>query len=293
YTIKKTLRFSRSTYFRRKKALSALIGGAEIPSRRPKRLRAVSWGEPQLEQILQIRRKNPTYGKAKISVVLRRNQGPDLSESTVGRMLKVLSERGLVQKSASAPRKKKERIFDKHAQPWTFKDYRTMVMGERVQTDHMTVEKNGSEMKEFHAWERKSKHLSAGIFEAATAENAKKFLMDFYKKAPFRILSVQVDGESEFRAEFEEACRDLKIPLIVLPPAKPKYNGGVERSNRTLREEFWVRDFPTLPIDEMNDELQKYVEKYNNFRPHNCLHGMTPMEYINSTYGRHGQSHMS
>jgi hypothetical protein len=31
HTIKKTLGFSRSTYFRRKKALSALIGGAEIP----------------------------------------------------------------------------------------------------------------------------------------------------------------------------------------------------------------------------------------------------------------------
>jgi predicted transcriptional regulator len=60
----------------------------------------VSWGEPQLELILQIRRENPTYGKAKISPILRRNQGPDLSESTVGRMLKVLLERGLVQKSA-------------------------------------------------------------------------------------------------------------------------------------------------------------------------------------------------
>jgi transposase InsO family protein len=146
----------------------------------------------------------------------------------------------------------------------------------------MTVEKNGSEMKEFHAWERKSKHLSAGIFEAATAENTKKFLMDFYKKAPFKILSLQVDRGSEFRADFEEVCRDLKISLIVLPPAKPKYNGGVERSNRTLREEFWAKDFPTLPIEEMNDELQKYVEKYNNFRPHNRLHGMTPMEYIDS-----------
>ncbi|MDR1235640.1 MAG: hypothetical protein LBJ96_01395 [Holosporaceae bacterium] len=59
HTIKKTLGFSRSTYFRRKRALSALIRGAEVPSRRPKRLRAVSWGEPQLELILQIRRENP------------------------------------------------------------------------------------------------------------------------------------------------------------------------------------------------------------------------------------------
>jgi transposase InsO family protein len=208
-------------------------------------------------------------------------------------MLKVLSERGLVQKSASAPRRKKARVFDKHAQPWIFKDYRTIVIGERVQIDHMTVEKNGSEMKEFHAWERKSKHLTVGIFDAATAENAKKFLMDFQRNAPFKILSIQVDGGSEFRAAFEKACQELKIPLIALPPARPKYNGGVKRFNRTLREEFWSKNFASVSIKDMNDELQKYVEKYNNFRPHNSLHGMTPMEYINSTCGRHNQSHMS
>ncbi|MDR2794345.1 MAG: hypothetical protein LBB12_01035 [Holosporaceae bacterium] len=158
-----------------------------------------------------------------------------------------------------------------------------MVVGERVQIDHMTIERNGSELKEFHAWERKSKHLSASIFEAATAENAKKFLLNFYANAPFKILSLQVDRGSEFRADFEEACRELKIPLIVLPPAKPKYNGGVERSNRTLREEFWAKDLTTkiqgverssrtlreefwtknltaTTAENANSKLQKYVE---------------------------------
>ncbi|MDR1560739.1 MAG: IS3 family transposase [Holosporaceae bacterium] len=47
-----------------------------------------------------------------------------------------------------------------------------------------------------------------------------------------------------------------------------------------MREESWTKNFPTASIKNMNNELQKYVEKYNNFRPHNRLHGMTPMEYI-------------
>ena len=42
-------------------------------------------------------------------------------------------------------------------------------------------------------------------------------------------------------AEFEQACSDLDIALFVLPPKKPKYNGGVERSNRIFREEFYAR----------------------------------------------------
>jgi transposase InsO family protein len=55
-----------------------------------------------------------------------------------------------------------------------------------------------------------------------------------------KIRSIQVDGESEFMKEFEEACRELRIPLLVLPPARPQYNGGVERSNRIFREEFYA-----------------------------------------------------
>ncbi|GHT96606.1 hypothetical protein FACS1894122_15040 [Alphaproteobacteria bacterium] len=111
--------------------------------------------------------------------------------------------------------------------------------------------------------------------------------------APFEILSVQVDGGSEFRGDFEEACRILQIPLIVLPRACPKYNSGIESSNRTLREEFYARDnLQTATLEEIRVELKKAVQKYNEYRPHNRLKGLTPMQYINSTYGRHIPSHM-
>ncbi|MDR2794163.1 MAG: IS3 family transposase [Holosporaceae bacterium] len=49
----------------------------------------------------------------------------------------------------------------------------------------------------------------------------------------------------------------------------------------------------TTTAEDANSELQKYIRKYNYSRPHNCLHGMTPMEYINSTYGRLNMSHIS
>jgi hypothetical protein len=37
----------------------------------------------------------------------------------------------------------------------------------------------------------------------------------------------------------EEECKNLEIPLIVRPPRRPDYNGGVERGNRIFREEFY------------------------------------------------------
>jgi transposase InsO family protein len=242
--------------------------------------------------VLKIRRENPTYGKEKIAVILKRDFGWEKSESTVGRILKSLMEKGFVVKSASALRTKKKRIFGKHAKPWTFKEYEKMELGERVQVDHMTVTKNGLSFKHFQAWERKSRHLSAQIYCSAKSSDAKKFLLEFVEKAPYEIKSIQVDGGSEFMLEFERACEELGIPLIVLPPASPKYNGGVERANRTLREEFYGQSSLLADsIGAMRFELRKNIEKYNNYRPHKGLKGKTPMAYINSTYSEVLQSH--
>ena len=99
-----------------------------------------------------------------------------------------------------------------------------MRLGERVQIDHMTVTKNGVCVKHFQAWDRTSKFLHAGVFSNAKASSSKRFLIDFIRKCPFKILSIQVDGGSEFMADFEDASRELKIPLLVLPPSKPTYS---------------------------------------------------------------------
>ena len=50
-----------------------------------------------------------------------------------------------------------------------------------------------------------------------------------------------VDGGSEFQAEFEDACQTLNLPLHVLPPKSPQFNGVVERANDRARVEFWNR----------------------------------------------------
>lgn len=276
---------SKATYYRYRQKLKQLSAGIILPSKRPKRLRSSRWGESEKQLVLRIRRENPTYGKAKIAIILKRDFTSKISESTVGRILKHLQGKGLALKSPSAIRKRRKRNFTKgHARPWDYKDYKKMVMGERVQIDHMTVTKNGLCMKHFQAWDRKSKFIGAGVYHHAKSSSAKRFLLDFVAKAPFKIFSIQVDGGSEFMAEFEEACEKLGIPLIVLPPSKPSYNGGVERGNRTFREEFYTRrDLLADSIGAVRAELTKAVNKYNTYRPHANLNGLTPLEYINST----------
>jgi putative transposase len=219
-----------------------------------------------LQQLLTLRRSYPTYGKAKLAVILKRDQGWTLSESTVGRMLSHLKAKG-------------------HDQPWTFKPYQDMVIGERIQIDHMTVTKNGITLKHFQAWDRVSKNIYANVYSHAKSTSVKRFLLELIETVPFKILSIQVDGGSEFRAEFEAASAELGILLLILPPRKPQSNGGVERGNRIFQDEFYANpNLLAYSIGHIRHELSKVLSTYNSFRSHFNLHGLTPLEYINSSH---------
>ena len=283
-TCKEIIGVSRATYYRYKKHLDQLAKGILPPSKRPTSVRKPQWGESEKKLVLKLRRENLTYGKAKIAVILRRDHGLTLSESTVGRILKHLLHKGLIQKSLSAPRQKRKRRFKGHAQPWKY-GMKITKPGQMVQIDHMTISKNAFSGKHFQAWDPMSKFIHAGLYSNAKSRTARKFLEELIQKAPFTIESIQVDGGSEFMKEFEEACSELGILLFVLPPKRPQYNGGVERGNRTFREEFYARkDIPFESVYSLRSYLSKSLEKYNSYRPHFSLKGLTPLQYIHDSY---------
>lgn len=53
------------------------------------------------------------------------------------------------------------------------------------------------------------------------------------------VRALQLDGGSEFRTAFEQACQARQLQPFVLPPRSPKLNGGVERANRTHTERIY------------------------------------------------------
>jgi len=56
------------------------------------------------------------------------------------------------------------------------------------------------------------------VHRHATARAAVSFLDALQARLPFTVKAIQVDGGSEFMAEFEAECRRRHIPLFVLPP---------------------------------------------------------------------------
>lgn len=141
---------SRATYYRYRKVLRNLDKGLFPVSKAPKHKRQSGISQTTRDLILKIRQENPTYGKAKISVIIKRDHGQKLSESSVGRVLTEWLKKGKIALSRSALRPKRKRVFTKHAKAWQY-GMKAHAPGEMVQVDHMTVSKNGKSVKHFQA----------------------------------------------------------------------------------------------------------------------------------------------
>jgi len=228
-----------------------------------------------------LRNKFRFWGKEKIAIILEREYKMKVSISTVGRILSALVKKRKIKPVAfySGKYTPKPRAFTNHAQRLPT-DAKGKNAGELVQIDHMTIRlDSGKVVKHFDATCPTSRFSVGKAYYQATSLAATNFLDFIVEKLPFPVRSIQVDGGTEFRGEFEEACKRRNIPLFVIPPRSPKINGTVERNNGTVKYEFYSQYDKASNIGSVNNSLQQFMDLYNNYRPHRGLQGRTPMEY--------------
>jgi len=253
----------------------------EEESRRPRHVRQPETPVKVIERIRELREEHPRWGRDKLAVLLKR-EGVEISGSTVGREMKKLKARGLLVepenvRQAKLARKRRRKPRYAVRKP---KGYKVEAPGDLVQVDTLRIRLIPNEERfHFSAWDRVSKFAGMKAYKRQTSTAAADFLHHLKTKFPFRIKAIQIDGGSEFMDQFEEACRRAKIRLFLNPPRHPEMNGGVERSNRTHREEFYEVEDVSLDAGEHNKQLAHYEYCYNYIRPHRALDMQTPYEY--------------
>ncbi len=276
---------SRSTYYRwRKRFDTSGLPGLVARSRCPRRVRSHQWSHRDERLVWQLRRRYPFCGKLRLHIFLQQEHGFTGSVSTVGRILAKGVRLGRIRPCAfyqGRLRPKRRRNFQKgHAQRWRY-GMKASRAGQLVQIDHMSISPlPGVQLKEFKALCPLSKQLVVRCYTRATARNATRFLQAVLQEMPFPVTSLQVDGGSEFRAQFETACQNLDLPLYVLPPRRPQYNGCVERAHSTTRCEFWNFYYGELKVADINQALQEHLHFYHHRRPHRSLGLLTPQAFL-------------
>jgi transposase InsO family protein len=253
--------------------------GLETGSRRPKNVRKPSWS-PQFEAAVLELRRLTGWGKDKL-VVLLRQDGWDCSTSMVGRVIKKLKTTGRLIEAPGRDPWLPRRPFQRPYGVRKPKEYVPDSPGAIVQVDtaHVVLF-NGFRFKHFTACDVFSRWQVLEVHDRATAHAAAGFLDTIVRRMPFPVRAIQVDGGSEFMAEFEDACKRRGIRLFVLPPRSPKLNGHVERSNRTHKQEFYYRLKAATTITEVRRLLRIWEDVHNQFRPHQALGQSTPLAYL-------------
>lgn len=251
-------------------------------SRRPHRMRPKNWSAALRTEVERLRLDFPMWGKEKLAPILR-SQGFAVSNATVGRIIDSLIARGRVPRVRDLIRKATRKSPPKK-RPHAIRKPKDVVFekpGDIIQIDTVTVTLAPNlTVKHFDAYDVHAKWTVAKPYRNATAKNAADFLDKVTAEMPWPVKAIQIDGGSEFMAEFEEACAAKSIPLYVLPPRSPKLNGAVERCNGAWRYEFYaVVDLPH-DLDKIAQHVDAFQHLYNHFRPHGALDGKTPIQYL-------------
>ncbi len=274
---------SRQTFYRWKRRFGRHdLSTLEEHSHRPRQVRQPTWTAEWAERVLTLRQQYPRWGKDKLAVLLRREQRT-VSTSMVGRILAHLKRRGVLHEPPQ-PAVLRQARRKLRKRPWAVrkpKYWRIAEPGDLVEIDTKEIRmRRGVLRKHFSGRDVVSRWDVVEVHHRATSLAAAHFLDTLLERMPFRVPAVQVDGGSEFAAEFEEACRQKQLPLFVLPPQSPKLNAHVERSHRTHNEEFYQVQAESDQVPVLNRQLRRWEHTYNCVRPHQSLAYLTPLEFI-------------
>jgi transposase InsO family protein len=284
---------SRQTFYRWKRRFDRHhLSTLEGRSHRPKKVRQPTWSVGLAERVLALRKQYPRWGKDKLVVLLGR-ENRIVSTSMVGRILADLKRRGALHEppQPAVLRQQRRKLRNR---PWAVrkpKYWRIEQPGDLVEIDTKEVRmRRGMLLKHFSARDVISRWDVVEVHRRGTSLAAARFLDTLLDRVPFAVKALQVDGGSEFAAEFELACQQKELPLFVLPPKSPKLNAHVERSHRTHHEEFYQVQADSDQLPRLNHQLRRWEHTYNCIRPHQSLAYLTPLEFLRHWKRTHGKA---
>jgi putative transposase len=244
----------------------------------PKRRRSWEVTREEEYRVIYLRKKHLKYGKRKIKVIYRREYGEEISTWKIERVIrrwqlypdKVEHTKRLKRKARRANQSKRL-ILDVE---------RTSAFGHLWHIDAIILWWYGARRVIFTAIEDATRIGYARVYTTNSSAYAEDFLKRLMYLVEGKVELMHSDNGSEFLGEFARACEELGIEQVFSRPRTPKDNPYVERFNWTVRDEWLSMSEVGLDnVDDANRDLSEWLIEYNDYRPHDSLDNLTPLEY--------------
>lgn len=280
---------SPDTFYRwRKRFKPGYLASLESYSSKPKTFRESNIPKGTIDLVEELRRQNMGLSKYKLSFILKRDYGINLSSSSVGRVLKT---KGLIEEANLARNiKRRKRINYVIPRLRAAKQLRYQSPGYLVQIDTKHLIILSQTFYQFTAIDCYTKLSFSKIYRGPSSANGKDFLISLTNIFPFKIKAIQTDNGSEYLLYFHQECSKRGITHYFSHPRTPKDNALVERLIQTTEYELWLFDEELIPeLTYLNQKLNWWLGRYNTYRPHQSLKYLTPMEYYQLNKQKKGE----
>jgi len=129
-----------------------------------------------------------------------------------------------------------------------------------------------------------SRELYVAIMPDKTQYSAEKFLKQVLDECPYTIEQIYTDNGLEYKGNpeyhaFGKLCRENKIEQRFTKVKHPQTNGKAERVIRTIVD-MWHSKHVFKNRNHRKVELIRFVNYYNNVKPHKGINNMTPTEKL-------------
>lgn len=289
---KRAFHKSRSTIFLWKQRLAKAGGKLSVlahGSRSPIKRRTRTINPIMAKFIIDYRTIHPGADKATITPALtlecKKAGIKPVSESTVGRIIHDLKEKGRLPKNSrirlnGMTGKLREIKSRQRFRKTRRRGFHPSLPGDLVEMDTVSIFADGLKRYLFTGLDVTTRFAFAYMYKSNSSANGRDFLSKFSAAAPFPITCIQTDNGAEFLKHFSRSCQDNELVHFFNYPHHPQSNGHLERFNRTVQEQFadWHTDILDEP-DTFNRSLMEYLIWYNTQRPHRSIGKLSPLRY--------------
>lgn len=237
---------------------------------------------PEIQQIIvDLRSDNKAWSKYKISEILKRDEGFIVSSSTVNR---IFHDKNLFWSNPITPNQIGARKVWKIKRIRVPKGLRGACPGSLVEIDVKVLNRFGRTFYQFTAIDTCTKIKFIKVYSRKTARCGQMFIKEMLEFYSFRVRYINSDNGGEFLAECHAYLESKGIKHCFSRPRTPKDNPMVENTIKSDEYEFWAWGNLTDTVDGLNERAAYWMWKFNNYRPHQALNYLTPMEYFKRNF---------
>lgn len=251
------------------------LASLEDKSRRPHRVRSVTYDHRLIQHVRRLRKQRPVYSAKKIARILVRDEGIPCSAATIGRIIKKFKLYFSAAIKATRVRSKRATQAWKKRKPYLLKAEKPRSV---VEFDMKHIYLGGVKQYAFVAVDVFTKEACIHLAMRPSSYQAKLALEHALTVFGKDIVIVNDNGSENLKHAYEY-LKEQNVAQYFARPHTPKDKPHVENLIGKLQQECLDESKSHQTLQERAKQITEWLNDYHFYRPHQALQYLTPDEY--------------